>query len=106
QAADAPGAAVALVTNGERVLKVGVGHRDLDRQHRLDAEARFYAYSITKVFLAVAVLRLVEQERLDLDDPIQTTLPEAPFTEPLTIRQLLNHTEWTSGLRRDGRVRP
>jgi D-alanyl-D-alanine carboxypeptidase len=89
---DAPGAAVALVADGQTVLTAGIGHRDLGRRRPLAAEAQFYAYSITKVFLAVAVLRLAEQERLALDDPIQVILPEVALPEPVTIRQLLNHT--------------
>jgi D-alanyl-D-alanine carboxypeptidase len=89
---EAPGAAIALVADGQRVLTAGVGHRDLGRLRPLGAEARFYAYSITKVFLAVALLRLVEQGQFALDDPIQAILPEVPLVEPVTLRQLLNHT--------------
>jgi len=89
---EAPGAAVALVADGQPVLTAGVGHRDLGRHRPLDVGARFYAYSITKVFLAVALLRLVEQGRLALDDPIQAILPEVSLVEPVTVRQLLNHT--------------
>ena len=90
--ADGPGATVALVADGRPVLMTGVGHRDFHRTGALERDARFYVYSITKPFLAVAVLRLAEQARLDLDDPVQAILPETPLAEPVTIRQLLNHT--------------
>jgi D-alanyl-D-alanine carboxypeptidase len=90
--AGAPGAAVALVVDGEPVLVDGIGSRDLGRAEPLGADERFYLYSVTKTLLAVAALRLVEEERLDLDGPIQATLPEVPLRQPVTVRQLLNHT--------------
>jgi len=54
-------------------------------------DAPFRIASITKVFVAVVVLQLVEEGKLGLDDPVSTHL--ASYTlEPVTIRQLLNHT--------------
>ncbi|MFN8592094.1 MAG: serine hydrolase domain-containing protein [Thermomicrobiales bacterium] len=91
-AGDAPGATIALMTDGSLVWNAGVGHRDMSRLEPLAVDAGFYLYSITKIFLAIAILRLTEEGRLALDDPIQNVLPEAPFAELVTLRQLLNHT--------------
>lgn len=91
-AGDVPGATAALLVDGAMIWNAGVGYRDPGRREPLEADAMFYLYSITKIFLAVAALRLAEQERLVLDDPVQYVLPETPFAEPVTIRQLLNHT--------------
>jgi CubicO group peptidase (beta-lactamase class C family) len=53
--------------------------------------------SVAKQFVAAAVALLAQQGRLSLDDPVRKYLPEVPdFGEPVTIRQLMNHT---SGLR-------
>ena len=53
--------------------------------------------SITKQFTAAALLLLVQDGRLSLDDNIRTYLPELPdYGTPITIRQLLTHT---SGIR-------
>jgi D-alanyl-D-alanine carboxypeptidase len=54
-------------------------------------DARFRIASITKVFVAVVVLQLVEEGKLELDDPLSRHLPDYP-TQGVTIRQLLNHT--------------
>jgi D-alanyl-D-alanine carboxypeptidase len=91
-ATDTPGASISLAVDGRPLLTTGVGHRDLGRADPLDAAARFYAYSITKTFLAAAVLRLAERDRLGLDDPIRTILPEVPVDDAVTVRRLLNHT--------------
>jgi CubicO group peptidase (beta-lactamase class C family) len=51
------------------------------------------AYSMTKTVTAVAVLQLVEQRRLGLDDEIDRHLADNPYGNyPITIRQLLDHT--------------
>ena len=56
-------------------------------------ETKFRIGSITKQFTAVAILRLVEQGKLKLDDPIKKHYPTAPATwEAVTIHHLLNHT--------------
>ena len=57
----------------------------------VDTSASFRIASITKVFVAVVVLQLVQEGRLRLDDPVARYLPD-PATEGVTIRELLNHT--------------
>lgn len=91
-AADAPGAAVALVVDGQPILKAGIGFRDLQHKAVLDPDALVYTYSVTKPLLATAVLLLVDQGRLELDTPVQTYLHDLPLLAPVTVRQLLNHT--------------
>ena len=48
--------------------------------------------SITKTFVAVVVLQLVEEEKLDLDSSIEAYFPELPGAPEITVRQLLQHT--------------
>ena len=57
----------------------------------ITSNARFRVASITKVFVAVIVLQLVEERRLGLDDVVSHYLPEG-LVGSVTIRQLLNHT--------------
>jgi len=54
-------------------------------------EAQFRIASITKVFVSIVVLQLVEEGKLTLDDPLSRHLPAYP-DQRVTIRQLLNHT--------------
>jgi D-alanyl-D-alanine carboxypeptidase len=89
-AAGVPGVAVALLIDGAPALERGIGHRDLARTSPLDAGARFYAYSVTKVMLAAALLRLVD--RAALDAPMGDLIPDLPYDLPVTLRQVLNHT--------------
>ncbi|HEV2065480.1 MAG TPA: serine hydrolase domain-containing protein [Thermomicrobiales bacterium] len=86
-----PGAAIAVSVNGV-IQAAGIGSPDLDARHPLPADARFPLYSITKTYLAIAILRLVEEGRIGLDDPLATVLPERGPVQPITIRQVLGHT--------------
>jgi D-alanyl-D-alanine carboxypeptidase len=80
-----------------------IGHVSLDGARRLSPRDPFRISSVTKTFTAVTVLRLAEQRRLGLDDPIAAYLDPAlvdrlnvidgvPHGRSITIRQLLNHT--------------
>ncbi|HYJ13784.1 MAG TPA: serine hydrolase domain-containing protein [Thermomicrobiales bacterium] len=90
--ADAPGAVIALVVDGEP-WTMAVGHADLARSVPLEASARFPLYSITKTLIATLLLKLIEgEESLGLDDTIQQRLPEFPVERPILLRQALNHT--------------
>ena len=61
-------------------------------------QTRFEIGSVTKTFVAVTVLRLVEEGRLGLDDPISKWLPtlnQPNISSSITVRQLLNHRAGT-----------
>lgn len=69
----------------------GVGNIRTEREPRSDG--RFRIASVSKTFTATLVLQLAEDGRFDLDDPVQEYLPGLlPYPEPITIRQLLQHT--------------
>lgn len=58
------------------------------------ADTRFRIASITKLFTAILILQLAQEERLDLDAPLRAALPDFPGEggDRITIHQLLNHT--------------
>ncbi|MFE9058402.1 serine hydrolase domain-containing protein [Streptomyces mutabilis] len=71
------------------------GVRDLAGDRPARADARFRAGSVTKVVTAATVLRLAAQDEIDLDAPVQGYLPDlftSEFEQPISVRQLLNHT--------------
>ncbi|MCI3277820.1 serine hydrolase domain-containing protein [Streptomyces cylindrosporus] len=70
------------------------GVHDLASGTAADPDARFRAGSTTKVVTAAAVLKLAAQGRIDLGTPVQHYLPGllTRAFEPVTVRQLLNHT--------------
>lgn len=78
---------------GKVVAALGVGYSDRDSKRRNTPATLFEIASLSKQFTASAVLRLAEQKKLQLDDPIRKLLPELPATcDKITIRHLLQHT--------------
>lgn len=92
-----PGMAVAVGKDGEVIFSKGYGQADLEMGVSARAETVYHIASITKQFTAAAVMRLVEQGKLSLDDSITEYLPDFPTQgHRITVRHLLNHT---SGIR-------
>jgi CubicO group peptidase (beta-lactamase class C family) len=87
------GLSVAIVRDGKVVLEKGYGFADLARTVPITAETVFQIGSVTKQFTAVAILQLVDQHKLALDDQLAKYVPA--FTRAITIGQLL---EQTSGI--------
>jgi CubicO group peptidase (beta-lactamase class C family) len=104
------GGVYAVIARGGRIgYERTFGWRDVGGGADLRRDDVFRIYSMTKPVTAVAILRLVEEGRVSLDDPISRYIPafgdvkvfvggtaadpvlEAPHS-PITIRQLLNHT--------------
>jgi D-alanyl-D-alanine carboxypeptidase len=78
---------VVVVASGpEGRIEAAAGVADIATGMALTPEHRFRIGSVTKIFVAPLVLRLVEEGLLELDGDA------APFAEGITIRQLLNHT--------------
>jgi CubicO group peptidase (beta-lactamase class C family) len=91
--ARAPGAAFAVVRDGEVLAVRGLGHLRQGGRQRVTAETLFMAGSVTKTLTAAAVLRAAEARRLDLDAPVGGVVTGlAPPVAALTPRQLLAHT--------------
>jgi CubicO group peptidase (beta-lactamase class C family) len=90
-----PSIAAGLVRGSELVWSAGRGRIDGAGGPAPDADVQYRAGSITKTFTAVAVLRLRDEGRLDLSDPVGRYLDAGGAAE-LTVGQLLAHT---SGLR-------
>ncbi len=90
----APGVSVAIVRGGRDTLVLrGYGLADVENDVPATPATVYPIASITKQFTAVAVMLLVEEKRLSLDDPVGRHLPELPAEwRAVRIRQLLNHT--------------
>lgn len=102
-----PGIALAIVDHGELVRAQGYGFANLEHRVPVHPDTIFQSGSIGKQFTATAVMLMVEDGKLKLDESIRTYLPEAPKTwQPITVRHLLTHTSGINGdpgfdLRRD-----
>lgn len=97
-----PGAALAVTRQGKLVYARGFGFADVEQKEPVEPAALFRIASVSKPITAVAVMRLVEQGRLRLDDKVVDRMQLAPHVdrgaEPdkrwrqITIRHCLQHT--------------
>ena len=94
-----PGLAWGIVIDGELAKFGSVGSREVGEQLAIDEDTVFRIASMTKSFTALAVLKLRDEGKLDLDAPVARYIPElaslAPPTRdspPITVRHLLTHT--------------
>lgn len=98
EANDIPGAGIALVREGEVIWAGGVGYAAFEPERHVIPATRFRIGSVTKMFTAMAVLKLAEQGRLALDQPVHELAPDVPIanpwhdTHPVTVAHLLEHT--------------
>ena len=92
-----PGCAVGASVAGRTVVRSAYGMADLERDVPNTPSTVFDAGSVAKQVTAAAMLLLVQEGKLSLDDAVRKYIPELPDYEvPVTIRQVLDHT---SGLR-------
>jgi CubicO group peptidase (beta-lactamase class C family) len=92
-AAPHPGCVERVIQAGTVVVDRSDGVRRLDARQPLDGSTRFRLASLSKQFTAAAILSLVEQGRLSLDDSLADRLPGLPsYTRTITVRHLLTHT--------------
>jgi len=87
------GSEILVLKDGRIVLHQAMGWADIDRQIPLERNSIFPIASMTKPFLGVVVLQLVEQGLVQLDAPVATYLPSFDNSRSggITIRQLLTH---------------
>jgi len=97
-----PGCAVAVAQHGLTVLSRAYGMADLEHDVPNTPATIFEGGSVSKQFTAAAVILLVLDGKLSLDDDVREYVPEVPdYGATITLRHLLTHT---SGLRDWGSV--
>ena len=93
QAQKIPGLSLAVIKNGEIVLAKGYGLANVEHQVPAKPETIFQSGSMGKQFTATAVMMLVEEGKLSLDDKITKFFPDSPEAwRNITVRHLLTHT--------------
>jgi CubicO group peptidase (beta-lactamase class C family) len=93
-----PGLAYGVVIDGDLVLAKGLGLRNVDSNEPVTADTVFRIASMTKSLTALAILKLRDEGKLSLEDPVSKFIPEvAKFTyptsdsAPIRVRHLLTH---------------
>lgn len=87
-----PGMVVSVAREGEVVFARGYGFADLEHRAAVTPDTVFRLASVTKQFTAAAVLLLVEDGRLNLDDRLSEYVPELQQASEVTLYQLLAQT--------------
>jgi CubicO group peptidase (beta-lactamase class C family) len=88
-----PGLALLVSRNGKIVRAEGFGLANVELQVPVKPETVFQSGSVGKQFTATAVMMLVEEGKVGLDDPLTKYFPDAPATwKEVTVRELLSHT--------------
>ncbi|MET0535433.1 MAG: serine hydrolase domain-containing protein [Steroidobacter sp.] len=88
-----PGVAVGIMHRGQLVRAAGYGFANLEHRVPVHPDTLFQTGSIGKQFTATAMMLLVEDGKVRLDESIRTYLPRAPKSwQPIKIRNLLDHT--------------
>lgn len=93
QARRIPGLAFAVVEDGQVTLKKAYGIANLETDTPVKTGSIFHVASLTKQFTAAAIMMLVEEGKVRLDDSIAAYLNPAPESwAKITVRHLLTHT--------------
>ena len=91
-----PGLAIAVTRNDSVLYSSAFGYTNINTKRPMKPEHVFHWASVSKTFVATAILQLVEKGKIDLDEKLITYLPYFKQKDPdyknITIRQMLNHT--------------
>ncbi|MEO5777319.1 MAG: serine hydrolase domain-containing protein [Flavobacterium sp.] len=92
---------VLVIKNGKIVFEKGYGYQDAEKKLINTVNTVYQIGSTTKEFTAAAIIKLMEQNKLSLDDKVNKYLPAFPHGEEITIKNLLTHTSGLFELFRD-----
>lgn len=92
---DIPGLSVGIVKDNEIVYAKGFGYLDIDTKQPVTINSLFHMASISKPFVATAIMQLVEKDQINLDSPVTDYIPYfklsgGPYNQ-ITVLQMLNH---------------
>ncbi|MDH5450448.1 MAG: serine hydrolase [Candidatus Bathyarchaeota archaeon] len=89
-----PGLSIAIVEGDKTIYTRGFGFRDLSSGLPATPRTLYGIGSVTKSFTALAIMQLVEEGKINLDDPVEKFVPIKlkPFGETVSIHNLLTHS--------------
>ena len=88
---DEPGVQYIVVDKNSIVYERSLGLSDVEEKKLLSSNQTMAAFSMTKILTAIAVLHLVEQGKVQLNDRVDKYINH-PYASEITVRQLLIHT--------------
>ena len=75
-----PGASIAIIKNGEVIIQKAYGFSNIEKKIKLTTETSFNIASISKTITAWGIMRLVQEGKINLDDPAEKHLKKVAFT--------------------------
>lgn len=94
------GLSLAVLKNGQAVINKGYGLANVELNVPVSSETVIRLGSVSKQFFTTAIMKLMEEGKLSIEDSIHKFFPDAPETwRPIKIKNLMSHT---SGLQREG----
>ncbi len=93
------GLSLAVIKNGQPVVNKGYGFANVELSVPVTAETVIRLGSVSKQFFTTAIMKLMEEGKLRIEDSVHKFFPDAPETwRPIKIKNLMSHT---SGLQRE-----
>ncbi len=94
------GLSLSVIKNGQSIVNKGYGLANVELNVPVTSETVIRIGSVSKQFFTTAIMKLMEEGKLNIDDPVHNFFPDAPEAwRPITIKNLMSHT---SGLQREG----
>lgn len=91
-----PGLSIGLIRNDSIIYNKGYGVRNIKSDNLVTENTIFHTASISKLFTAVATMKLIEQNAITIDDKLVDILPELNYDDKrvadITIKNILNHS--------------
>ncbi len=91
-----PGLAIGVLKDSSFIYTKGYGVATIGTKNTISENSIFHTASISKLFTGVAIMELVQDEKLNLDNKLVDLIPELPYKDErikeITVKQLLNHT--------------
>jgi len=87
-----PGIQYVVVDSARTLFEYDGGWSDIGNRIPMRAETTLMAYSMSKTITAAVALELVQEQRLDLDGPLDRLVEGSPYGPAVTVRQLISHT--------------
>lgn len=92
-----PGFIIAVHTKGEPIWVGAAGFSSLENNKPMQENDRFHLASVTKLFTSIAILQLIDEEKIDFDSPVIKFLGAKlingiPNIDQITVGQLLDHS--------------
>lgn len=87
-----PGISAIVARDNEVIYETYLGYSDIENKIVNDASTAYPIASITKLYSSVLIMKLVEQGKLSLEDPISMFIPDVKLEDQIKVKHLLSHT--------------